>query len=345
MRDIPMQQMRNRKQRWHALSILTVSSMTAVAAPAGARAQECSHGHPPFGSLGIGEFLCVGGSCSINTAGGDPYLHSFSTEPRVRDVDPDGPSSGVLEEDDVIVSVDGVLITTAEGGRRLGSLKPGEPVHLTVRRGRRELEVDLTPEKSCDLPELEVSLEPRYRVPYIASRGRFVTDNAPGYGASLAYTPRLSPKLSMTLRGALSRPGDSTSRLVYSYGEGIQEQSLLWELAGGRERVERPAVELGVELTCGECGWQRFGPTRSFRTQEFPVVRSVERDGPADEAGLAIGDVILTVAGAAITSKEAGDLLGALEAGEPVEFEVRRGDTIVSVRLTPRAAGEPRQRM
>ena len=74
-------------------------------------------------------------------------------------------------------------------------------------------------------------------------------------------------------------------------------------------------------------------------------MRSVERDGPADEAGLTVGDMILTVGGVAITSEEAGQILGALEAGEPVELEVRRGDTIVAVRLTPRAAAERRQRM
>jgi hypothetical protein len=340
-----MQEIRNGDAWRHALAILVAFLAAALAAPANARAQECSHGHPPFASLGIGEFLCVGGSCSINAAGGDPYLHSFSTEPRVRDVDPEGPAAGVLREDDVIVSVDGVLITTAEGGRRLGSLKPGEPVRLTVRRQGREVEVGLTPERSCDLPALEVSLEPRYRVAYTAPRSRFLADSAPGFGANLVYTPRLSLALPLALRGEFSRPGDSTSRLVYSYGKFIQDKALFSQLLDGRRPGERPSVELGFELTCGECGWQRVGSTWSFRTQEFPVVRSVERDGPADEAGLGIGDVILTVGGGAITSEEAGQLLGALEAGEPVALEVRRGDTIVTVRLTPRAAGEHRQRM
>jgi hypothetical protein len=338
-----MGEIRSRDAWRYALAVVIVLWMSALAAPSVARAQECSHGHPPFGSLGIGEFRCVGGSCSINAAGGDPYVHTFSTEPRVRDIDPSGPAAGLLVEDDVIEAVDGVLVTTAEGGRRLGSLQPGERVRLTIRRQGREMEVDLIPERSCDLPALEVSVDSRYAFgrASTAYRGFLFADSARGFGARLTY----APDSTLALRGRLSLTGDSTSRLVYSYGVGAQDRAPFSTLFRGWQLEARPSVELGVELTCGECGWQQLGSTWSFHTQEFPVVRSVERDGPADEAGLGIGDVILTVGGAAITSKDAARLLGALEAGEPVQLEVRRGDTIVAVRLTPRAAGERRQRM
>lgn len=338
-----MREIRGRSARRRALAAATVICTSALAAPPIARAQECSHGHPPFGSLGVGQFRCVGGSCSINAAGGDPYVHTFSTEPRVRDIDPDGPAAGLLLEDDVIAAVDGVLITTAEGGRRLGSLKPGEPVRLTIRRQGREMEVDLVPERSCDLPALQVSVESRYAVggASTAYRAFALADSARGVSARVGY----APDSALALSGRLSLTGDSTNRLVYSYGVSAQDRAPLSGLLRGRPFEDQPAVELGVELTCGECGWRRLGPTWSFHTQEFPVIRSVERDGPADEAGLAIGDVILTVGGAAITSSRAGELLGELREGEAVVFEVRRGDAIVAVRLTPRAAGERRQRM
>ena len=82
-----------------------------------------------------------------------------------------------------------------------------------------------------------------------------------------------------------------------------------------------------------------------FVTDEFPIIRAVERDGPADVAGVQIGDVILTVAGIPITSREAGELLGQIEAGTAVTLELRRGNQIVSIDIVPREATEERQKM
>lgn len=128
---------------------------TACAFVAGAQ-EACPEGHPETGDLGISHLLCVGGSCSVNLRSGRGFTHDFSTEPRIQGLEKDGPSWGRLQDGDVLVAVDGVLITTREGGRRLANLTPGKPVRLRVRRGGREMDVAVIPRLGCNMPMLAV---------------------------------------------------------------------------------------------------------------------------------------------------------------------------------------------
>lgn len=140
-----------------------VATACAVSAGAGAGAGaqttarlRCPEGHPATGDLGIQSLLCVGGSCSVNLRNGQGYTHDFSTEPRIRGLEPDGPASGKLRNGDILISIDGVLITTREGGRRLANLTPGKPVTLSIRRGGREIDVTVIPRRGCNMPMLAV---------------------------------------------------------------------------------------------------------------------------------------------------------------------------------------------
>ncbi|HEX3131014.1 MAG TPA: PDZ domain-containing protein [Thermoanaerobaculia bacterium] len=129
----------------------------AVATAAGAQTPlRCPEGHPATGDLGIESLLCVAGSCSVNLRTERGYAHEFSTEPRIRGVQPGGPSSGKLRNGDILISIDGVLITTLEGGRRLANLTPGKPVTLGVRRGGKETDVAVVPGLGCNMPRLAV---------------------------------------------------------------------------------------------------------------------------------------------------------------------------------------------
>jgi S1-C subfamily serine protease len=116
----------------------------------------CPEGHPQTGDLGIRSLLCVSGSCQVNRWTGRGYTHEFSTEPRVNGVIGGSPADGKLREGDVITAIDGVLITTREGGRRLANLTPGVPVTLRIRRGGREMDVVLVPRVGCNMPQLAV---------------------------------------------------------------------------------------------------------------------------------------------------------------------------------------------
>jgi hypothetical protein len=138
--------------------VLFFAVATACAFSAGAQTTaelHCPEGHRATGDLGIQSLLCVGGSCRINLQTGQGYTHDFSTEPRIV-LKPDGPASGKLRNGDILISIDGVLITTREGGRRLANLTPGKPVTLRIRRGDQEMDVQVVPGLGCNMPRLAV---------------------------------------------------------------------------------------------------------------------------------------------------------------------------------------------
>ncbi len=128
--------------------LLAVLAMTAFASP-GLAQDTCPEGRPATGDLGIERYRCVGGACQIWTRADGEYAHVFTTEPRIDQVDPDGPASDRLRVGDVIVAVDDLLITTAAAGRRLANLDPGVPVRLWLRREGRDLQMSVTPIAGC----------------------------------------------------------------------------------------------------------------------------------------------------------------------------------------------------
>jgi hypothetical protein len=134
----------------------------AVALPAAAGAQQggadarCPWAGPEPATIGIERLLCRGGSCSINVEDGEGLAHRFSTEPVIQRLAANAPEE--LNQGDVIVAVDGVLITTPEGGRRLANLQIGTPVTLTLRGRDRTFDVTLTPFRGCPTGGLSVRI-------------------------------------------------------------------------------------------------------------------------------------------------------------------------------------------
>ena len=323
----------------------TITLLAIAAIPAAPlAAQQCPDNRPPYPSLGVERFQCMGGSCSVGRLQGDTYSHSFSTEPIVLESWNRDSRGDDLMEGDILVSVEGALITSREGGLRLGSLPIGDPATLQVRRDNRLIDLEVVPERSCQPPSLIVSSE-----------------------APLA----LANVNTVRAAGVVSGRVADARALQGQYMQAARATALgnsVWTTT----TPVAPPVEFGIELSCGDCAWTRAGAvwgrgvavgtvplatgssepaperpraTMRFVTDEFPVIRAVERDGPADQAGVQIGDVILTVEGIPITSREAGELLGQIEAGSAVTLEVRRGNQIVSVDVIPREATEKRQKM
>lgn len=153
---------------FRSLAALVALALSASAA----NAQACRDGLPRTATLGIGLVHCVGGTCMINARDGHGWRHDFSTEPRVWELEPGGPAARALREGDQITSIDGVLITTREGGRRLANLRPGVAVRLGIRRDGAETFVRVVPEAGCNTPALAVTAsaaKPNWRPPASAS--------------------------------------------------------------------------------------------------------------------------------------------------------------------------------
>lgn len=102
------------------------------------------------GSLGITGIRCE--RCSFYT-NGEAHSAVFFTEPIIQSLNPSLPASTVLESGDVIVAIDGALITTTAGSELFSALPNEEFVNVTVRReGRlRDLIVPLAP--TCRAPD------------------------------------------------------------------------------------------------------------------------------------------------------------------------------------------------
>lgn len=116
----------------------------------------CSENREMAGTIGIGRFDCVGRSCTVSQRderGG--YAHNFSVEPSVGALNP---SARQLRVGDVVLAIDGVPITTREGGRRLANLAVGDTVRLRVRREGEEMELALVPVLGCNTPSLSVRI-------------------------------------------------------------------------------------------------------------------------------------------------------------------------------------------
>jgi hypothetical protein len=84
---------------------------------------------PPSGYLGFG-IKC--GPCGIR----DGVRFFDENPPVVTNVVASGPADEAgLEPDDVILAIDGLDITSEEGGERFSKIEPGDRVELTIRRG------------------------------------------------------------------------------------------------------------------------------------------------------------------------------------------------------------------
>jgi len=110
-------------------------ALMGLASPADGIAQNVRRPCAPTASVGIAGWSIDNGS--ITTLSDGTVRYEFRTEPVVMRVREGGPADGRLRRGDVLVRIDGDLITTPAGWRRLERLRPGQRVVLTVRRDGR----------------------------------------------------------------------------------------------------------------------------------------------------------------------------------------------------------------
>lgn len=267
----------------------------------------------PLGLLGISGFSC---RCSqVREDDAERWRWVFLSEPTIDGVDPDGPGSGKLREGDVIVAVDGMLITTHEGARRFSEIESGRTVELTLRRGALTVHERVVPDERGGSTELTINLE------------------SPG-------TAHLLERLSESLR-RLERVMPEISALPEV--PALPELPALPEMPSIKAIAELPDLEglgnlVDIDIDTRPLGWFGIGISFSgsmyhrgaederprWKFDDPPKVRSVDPDGPADHAGLRPGDVLTHIDGAPLDSAEGARRFSDVRPGQAVTWTVRR---------------------
>jgi PDZ domain len=285
-----------------------------LALPAASSGQgSCRNGAARVPDLGFTTFSCD--HCSIEQSPGR-IRYRFGAEPRLRKISPTG--EGRLREGDVLVAVDGDLITTAEGGERLIRAPRGQRVRLTVRRGGATQNVDVVAGERCVAPPTPPT-PPR---------------------APLAPLPPMPPKPPSAPRPPRS-PGHAHGGLLPPQ----PPQPPTPPLAPLAPMPPLPPVPpsppdilpegwFGFGISCDECGFRGRGRDAQMYFGEPPVVENVEPGSPAQRAGLRRGDRLTHVDGLLLTTTRGAQRFGNIRPGQTVTWAYRRGSAAYTARAT-----------
>jgi C-terminal processing protease CtpA/Prc len=257
----------------------------------------------------------------------------FSTPPQVTWVFESGPAAKAgLREGDLIIAVNGVDITTEEGGRLFGGLQVGVPVRFTVRRGEREATLVVTPGSPADAfgkeyaavmraPEwdsVQVQLKLLYeRLPKLqialreAERALAVTE-AEAQRTSSESKQRLT-EIQRAQIDSISRQVDEWQKLVRVYTDSLAARTLYVKPAQPPEadvRVVAPrGEERSIVIYSDAVAGARFKELK--RGSELPkyfdvmsglLVIDIVESTPAYTAGLREGDVVVAVNGEPVST-------------------------------------------
>ena len=280
-----------------------------------ARAQTCESG-VSMGSLGISGLDCVG-ECSV-TLGKDGREENwvFSTEPRIFSIEARGPAEDILRAGDRLVAIDGLLITSREGGRRYASLEPGETVTVRYRRDGAVQEAGIRVGSRCAYPPTPT-----------VSAGRVAPPPPPRPVGETAIGIATAPRVRVLPEPAVPEP----PAVVGSTGI----------LSRGVFIDPTPRGRLGIGLKCEHCGTETDEETgQSVWFFSGPIeVTQVNSGGPAEEAGIRMGDLITAIDGHDIATDTGGLAFSNLIPGEAVRVTVvRRNGRKEDVTVVPAEA-------
>jgi S1-C subfamily serine protease len=282
------------------------------------RGQACESG-VLMGTLGISGLDCVG-ECSVTMSrAGKEERWVFSTEPRIFSIEAGGPADGILQAGDYLVALDGMLITTREGGERYANLVPGEVVRVQYRREGNIREAEIRTGSRCAMPPRPSMSTGRVAVPVAPEAVRGVAR------VGIATAPRVrvlpSPVEPDSARSVVAAAIGSTGRLL----------------------DPTPRGRLGIGLQCERCGTQIDEETgRSVWFFSGPIeITGVNPGGAADRAGIQLGDLITAIDGHSIDTEAGGLAFSNLTPGEPVQVTVvRRNGRTEEVTVVPDEAEE-----
>lgn len=324
-----------RTRRWLVLAALITAlaglgPRTVTAQISVGRAESCPGSAAMVGDLGV-DFDCQ--DCEVSyRSSSRTWRWRFRSEPTIKHVSASGPSQGKLRTGDVIVSIDGRLITTRSGGARLAELEPGEPVTVSVRRNGRDVTTEITPAAACPT-EVGVAVPSLPPLPP-------VTVSVP----EPVLPPSAPRAVGVGVAGVLAPYPPALFGTKAWFGFGLScSNCKFYPLR--HEEIAATEAQLKAKSPSGDVDPDDvralYGDLESYRREgsrwefsENPRIFSVDEDGPADRAGLRRGDILTHIDGIALLSDEGGKRLGQVKAGDEVDFIYRRGTTVGTATLT-----------
>jgi hypothetical protein len=293
--------------------VLPAAAAAQTAVRAGGEPVACTDDAEPIGSLGITGIACD--RCQFFT-NGKVHRAVFWTEPTILELDEANPAAAVLREGDVLVAVDGQLITTSGGSERFSALPPDRPVRLRIRRDGRMVELSVPVAAACPTAK---SAE----APVVAGRPVPMPPLPPGRDVWTAPLPRepRPPRAEAAVRvpelpavpGVPGVPGLPEVPGVPVPGAGIG-----------------PSATLGFGFRCSHCGFgtAEIGPGRWSFSEPPEVVGVDEGEGPV---ALRAGDRLLELDGVDLTTGEGGRRFAAIRPGQSLTWTVERDGRRVEV--------------
>ncbi|NIM50812.1 MAG: PDZ domain-containing protein [Gemmatimonadales bacterium] len=258
----------------------------------------CAEGEWALGDLGISRSECT---CTATYGPGRTVVWRFDSELTIREVRSSGPAEGKLRAGDKVVAIDGLLITSAEGGRRWGDVRPGETVQLLVRRDGRERPVEITAGTECrreheldpDIIELLRELRDSTGIPGVARSS----------GLSLwNLLPRAWFGFTVICRDCTVRKRRGGEETLWSFRTPPKIRAVFDRSPADRAGLEAGDVLTridGIPLTAGR-GARRFSTVQPGET----VLLTVQREGGSLTVRIAAVERLPTSGAAALSLEE-----------------------------------------
>jgi len=103
-------------------------------------------------------------NCSISQDDSGASVWNFEKAPKIYSVDPDSPADkGGIVPGDKLTHIDGLSITSREGGRRFGGSEPGDKVAWTIDHDGKKRVVTLVAEEHPDRDDAQAMIDGRLK--------------------------------------------------------------------------------------------------------------------------------------------------------------------------------------
>jgi len=276
-------------------------------------AQEAASCSGPGAAFGITSYQCA--SCSVSR-GDRARLHTiFQAEPIVLDA----AKSSAFQPGDVIEAVNGEPIMTAAGADQFTYPRAGKAT-VTVRRGNSRVQVDATT-PGCDASTVPQQSSAPTNSPVVIVDGGVVSDLNQVDSASIESIEVLKGPAARSLYGERAVNGvilittkrASTIRPKSAPQAAPKNEPLF--IIDGVPQFSAPESEVNLSA-----GGRRFGfavgcqpactrartpdGTEYYKFDGYPPIVALTPGGPAERAGIRVGDTISHIDGKSILSED-----------------------------------------